>query len=207
MLQNPLVLVALAVLCLVNAVRVILRILRPASPLGLLWIGPRLTAAAGWASLGILFASLLVFQRSFTAFSERALALQVTASRVDNGKLEVRYRELGHGEKESTVVLAGDAWAVRGGVVDFNPLLGIIGLKTYHKPIALVGRAQETSSEKRLSGRWLDGFWKLLGWADEHSGLVKTTIKTTDFTSPQPETSFDVYATETAGYTVKRGKR
>jgi len=172
----------------------------------------RLLAAAVFAALGTLLASLLILRALFHAFVGETLVARVTTSRLSPTAFELRYAPVGPAALTRTVRLEGNQWAISGGIVKWHPWLTALGVKSYHKPMRLGGQFSSLSQQRARPPTVYplepeaDRFWEALYWADPYLPFIEAVYGSSAYAYVEPGVVQEVYVTP-SGYLIKRAAR
>ena len=166
--------------------------------------------------VGMLLAALLVIVQAFEAFSGETLVARVTTARVAPTEFELTYAPVASplasasaGVAAQTVRLAGDQWAISGGIVKWHPWLTALGLNSYHKPTRLSGQFSRLEAQRRrpptvaaLSPA-LDRFWEALYRAQPYLPCIEAVYGSSAYVYVEPDMVQEVYVTP-SGYLIKK---
>ncbi|MBI1992309.1 MAG: hypothetical protein HYS71_03600 [Candidatus Omnitrophica bacterium] len=170
----------------------------------------RLVLAVTFASVGTLLGWLLLVLHAYHVFSGETLIAQVTTQRLSKADFELTYRPFDHGERVALRIrLQGDQWAISGGIVKWHPWLTALGLKSYHKPMRLMGQFSRVD-EQRLHLPTVfplepgaDRLWETLYRLDPYLPFIEAVYGSSAYVYVEPGSVQQIYVTP-SGYMIKR---
>jgi hypothetical protein len=178
-------------------------------------LGARLQALVGavwWSALGGVLTAVVVLLHALQAFSGETRIAHVTTQPAGREAFDLTYRPVGApAAAAQTVRLQGDQWTVSGGIVKWAPWLGVVGLKTYHKPLRISGQFSRLERQRAQPPTVFaltpdtDPVWEAFYRAAPYLPFVDAVYGSSAYVYAQSDVVYDVYVTP-SGYLIRRAK-
>ncbi|RMD91968.1 MAG: hypothetical protein D6814_17595 [Calditrichaeota bacterium] len=168
-----------------------------------------------FATTGLLMLTLAGLQRTFKAFTDRQVVLQVHAQFVNAPRkqmqVELQWPEQSAAPRKQNFTIRGDQWEIEGNILVWDDFLTVYGFKPGYKLTRLRGRYLDTQAEKTLQPSVIplanerqDWRWKwLLRFAPRLPG-VRSAHGQTVFTYPNPDKVYKILISHD-GFTLQEG--
>ena len=173
----------------------------------------RALMAALFGVAGMFLGGVLVVIHASQTFSGETLVARVVARRLGSQEFELRYTPAsGASRTLDGIRLRGDQWAVTGGIITWHPWLTMLGLKSYHKPLALSGRFSSLARQRSEPPSIyplapdVDRVWEALYRAAPYLPVIGAVYGSSAYVYVEPGAVQEVYVTP-LGYLIKRVTR
>ena len=162
--------------------------------------------------LALALSFILILFHFFKVFSNETLVARVTVKQLAAQRFLVTYAPVDESPSVNAE-LAGDQWSVSGGIVKWHPLLRVLGLNNYHRPMRLSGQFAELTKQRThfpsvvaLQPELVDRFWEAFYWMDPYLPIVDAVYGSSAYAYMEPAATQEVYVSN-SGYLIKRGKK
>ena len=175
---------------------------------GLLARLQRFAGALLTTGAALLVSTVLVMGRVAQAFSGATLIARVQTQPQSAATFDLRYTPVGAGAPVTTT-LAGNQWAISGGIIKWHPWLTAMGLRSYHQPRRLGGQWSDLERQRAQppsvyplapDGDWV---WELAYRLDPYLPFVEAVYGSSAYAYVAAGVTQEVYVTP-SGYLIKR---
>jgi len=175
----------------------------------------RLVVGVGFLAVGSLCLALTIALRAFEAFATSREVAEVRCQWVGPKEFELSYTAIRGDEPQvpKTFRLRGDQWSVSGGIIKWHPVLTVLGLKSYHRPMRISGEFSNLVQQRThfpsvypLQPEFFDQFWEGFYWAERHLPFVEAVYGSSAYAYAEPGVTQEICVTP-SGYLIKHKKR